>query len=136
MITQLIASAALLFGAWMGLFALFKPSWVAGVTGLQARDGHPEGPSEFRGTLGGLFLFSHLVSVILLWKLDQMSAPIIVVPLAAAWFGSGFGRVVSICLDIGTATRQNWIWVGFEMGMGLLISLPFLALVKLVHFLG
>ena len=57
MITQLIASAALLFGAWMGLFALFKPSWVAGVTGLQARDGHPEGPSEFRGTLGGLFLF-------------------------------------------------------------------------------
>ena len=136
MITQLIASAALLFGAWMGLFALFKPSWVAGATGLQARDGHPEGSSEFRGTLGGLFLFSHLVSVISLWKLDQMSAPIIVVPLAAAWLGAASGRTVSIFMDDGTATRQNWIWVGFELGMGVAISLPFLSLIKLVHFTG
>jgi hypothetical protein len=136
MIVQLIASAALGFGAWMGLFALFRPTWVAGITGLQARADHPEGVSEFRATLGGMFFLGHLASLVCLWMLDQMIAPVITIPLGVSWIGSGLGRVVSILKDEGAATRQNWIWVGFEIGLGLLILLPFIAMLKLVYFLG
>ncbi|MAK60406.1 MAG: hypothetical protein CMK09_05465 [Ponticaulis sp.] len=136
LITQLISSAILAFGAWMGLYSMLKPSWGSKTVGLIPLPGHAEGPSEFRATFGGLFFFGHLVTLILLWKLDQLSAPIVTCPLAACWIGSGIGRMISIWRDEGTATRLNWIWVGFEMGMGILIALPFLVLLKLVHFIG
>lgn len=128
MILQLIASATLAFGAWMGLYSMLKPSWGSKAVGLVPKDGHPEGPSEFRASFGGLFFFGHLATLILLWKLDPLSAPVVLVALSAAWCGSGLGRILSIIKDEGTATRLNWIWVAFEMGMGLAISLPFLYL--------
>lgn len=128
MIAQWISSLTLAFGAWMGLYSMLKPSWGSKTVGLQPIEGHAEGPSEFRATFGGLFFFGHLFTLIALWKLDQMSAPVVCIPLAAAWCGSGLGRILSIFRDNGTATRLNWIWVGFEFGMGILISLPMLQL--------
>ncbi len=136
MIAQVISSLALAFGAWMGLFAMLKPDWISRTVGLQPVEGHAEAPSEFRGTLGGLFFFSHLVTLVLLWYLDQMVAPVIVIPLAAAWMGAGTGRLLSILKDVGTNTRQNWIWVGFEFGLGALIVLPFIMMLRLIHITG
>lgn len=133
MIAQFVSSAALLFGAWMGLYSMLKPAWGSKTVGLVPISGHSEGPSEFRATFGGLFLFGHLVTLFLLWRLDPMSAPMITLPLSAAWIGSGIGRTLSIFLDDGTGTRLNWIWVGFEVGMGLAIGLPVIMLLKLVH---
>ncbi|MAI88904.1 DUF4345 family protein [Ponticaulis sp.] len=132
MISQLISTAALLFGAWMGLYSMLKPSWGSKTVGLKPIEGHREGISEFRATFGGMFLFGHLITVFFLWELDQMSAPIITIPLAFAWGGAGFGRVISILKDAGARTRQNMIWVAFEMGMGLLIILPFLMMLRMI----
>lgn len=129
LIPQLIATAALLFGAWMGLYSMLKPAWGSKTVGLVPIEGHAEGPSEFRATFGGLFLFGHLVSAIGLWMFDPMVAPLICVPLAAAWVGSGLGRTLSIVLDQGTATKQNYIWVAFEVGMGIAIAVPLVAFV-------
>ncbi len=136
MIAQVISSLTLAFGAWMGLFAMLKPDWISRTVGLTPTEGHAEGASEFRGTLGGLFFFSHLTTLVLLWYLDQMIAPIIVIPLAAAWAGSGIGRMLSIWRDEGTNTRQNWIWVGFELGFSALIILPFIMMLLLIHITG
>jgi len=136
MISQLIASAILAFGAWMGFYSLIKPSWGSKTVGLIPMPGHAEGQSGFRATFGGLFLMAHLSTLVLLWWLDQMVAPVIVVPLAAGWVGAGLGRMISIWRDDGAATRQNWIWVGFELGMGCLIALPFVMMLKLVYFFG
>lgn len=136
MIAQLISSAALAFGAWMGLYSMLKPSWGSKTVGLTPIAGHKEGVSEFRATFGGMLFFGHLITLVALWMLDQMIAPIMVLPLAAGWCGSGLGRMLSIWKDEGAATRQNWIWVGFEIGLGVIISLPFLMLIRLIHILG
>lgn len=135
MISQLISSAALLFGAWMGLYSMLKPSWGSKAVGLEPIPGNKEGQSEFRATFGGMFVAGHLATVVCLWRLDQMISPIIVIPLAAAWIGAGLGRVFSIYKDDGAATRQNWIWVALELGLGVVISVPFLSLLKLVYFI-
>ena len=134
MITQLISSATLIFGAWMGLYSMLKPQWGSKTVGLVPIAGHSEGQSEFRATFGGLFLAGHAATLILLWALDQMSAPIVTLPLAAAWIGSGCGRILSILKDYGAATRQNWIWVGFEYAMGVLICAPAIALFISIKF--
>lgn len=136
MIAQIISSLALAFGAWMGLYSMLKPAWGSKTVGLRPIEGNREGASEFRATFGGLFLFGHLITLILLWRLDQMIAPVICVPMAAAWFGAGSGRVLSILLDKDTATRQNWVWVAMEYGMALAIILPFLMMIRLVHVSG
>lgn len=127
-ITDLIATIALAFGAWMGVYAMLKPRWASRVVGLSQTPGNAEGASEFRATYGGLFLFSHLATLAALNGLSPEVAPVIVLPLAAGWFGAGIGRTLSILRDDGTATRQNVIWVGFEAAMGLLIGLPLLSL--------
>ena len=124
MLSQIVSSLALIFGAWMGLYSMLKPSWGSRTVGLKPIEGHAEGVSEFRSSFGGFFLAGHLGTLFLLWKLDPMSAPVVTFPLGAAWIGSGCGRVLSIYLDEGAATRQNWIWVGFEWAMGVLIALP------------
>ena len=136
MIAQLISSIVLVFGAWMGLYSMLKPEWGSRTVGLRPIEGNREGISEFRASYGGMFLFGHLVTVILLWYLDQMVSPIVTIPLAAAWVGAGTGRLISIWKDAGANTRQNWIWVGFEMTMGILIVLPFVLMLRLIHISG
>lgn len=135
LIAQSIASLTLAFGAWMGLYSMLKPAWGSKTVGLVPKPGHAEGPSEFRATFGGMFLAGHVFTLIALWKLDQVTAPIVCIPLAAAWIGSGLGRTLSILKDEGTNTRLNWIWVCFEIGMGVLIALPMIVLLKLVHII-
>ena len=134
MLAQLIASAALAFGAWMGLYSMLKPRWGSKTVGLVPIEGHAEGISEFRATFGGMFLFGHLATLVALWKLDQMVSPVVCFPLAAAWIGSGLGRALSILRDDGAATRQNWIWVGFEVAMGVLIAVPLILMVIKIPF--
>lgn len=136
MIAQLIASATLLFGAWMGVYSMLKPSWGSKVVGLEPIAGHREGISEFRATFGGLFLFGHLATLVCLWLLDPMVSPVICIPLAAAWIGAGLGRCLSILRDDGANTRQNVIWVAMEIGMGAAISLPMLVLFIDILLLG
>ncbi len=131
MASNLLASLALVFGAWMGARSLIQPEWGSKVVGLSVTPGKPEGKSEFRGTLGGMFLLGHLVTLIGLWRFDAMVAPLIVIPLAAGWFGAAFGRTVSIFLDDGTRTRLNWIWVALELGMAIAIAAPLIAFARL-----
>ena len=122
----LIALPALAFGGWMGLYSMLKPSWGSKAVGLSATPGNHEGYSEFRATYGGLFFFGHLSALVGLFMFDSLVAPLVCVPLAAGWLGAGLGRMLSITRDADANTRQNWIWVGFEWGMGVLIGLPLL----------
>lgn len=65
--SEIIAAIALLFGAVIGLAALFAPDWAARTVRL-VPDPAPAmsgGYSEFRATYGGLFLFSHLMTLVL-----------------------------------------------------------------------
>jgi hypothetical protein len=131
----IISLIALGLGALMGLVALFNPTWASNTVRLvESPDpAKPGGYSEFRATYGGLFLFSHLTSFVMLLTFSRADAsPILglmaVVPMSAAWFGASVGRVFSLLLD-GNQNRGlglNHIWVPFELLFGLAIIAPLL----------
>lgn len=131
---EVISVAALFFGAFLGLAALFSPAWASRLVRL-VEDPDPQRPggfSEFRATFGGLFLFSHLITALLvmrLWSADQaILTTLIVLPLAFGWIGAGFGRFVSLVLDTDKNRAQGMIpvWIATELAMGLAIAAPFL----------
>lgn len=134
---EILSIITLGLGALMGLGAMFSPSWASGVVRLVA-DPNPDKPggyAEFRATYGGLFLFSHLMTLALLLtfsKLDTDAAPIMglvaVMPLAAGWVGAGIGRLFSLIMDRSNnrANGMNPTWIAFEIVFGLAIAAPFL----------
>ncbi|MDX1293495.1 MAG: hypothetical protein R3265_11855 [Hyphomonas sp.] len=135
-IGEIISLVALLFGAVIGLSAMFSPAWASRVVRLVEDPDplRPGGFSEFRATYGGLFLFSHLMTAILVMNLsgaEGILTTLVVLPLAAGWIGAGVGRLMSLVFD----RRQNRepglipVWIPLEIILGLAIAAPFL------HFL-
>lgn len=134
---EYISVATLFFGAFLGLAAIFSPAWASRLVRLVEDPDplRPGGFSEFRATYGGLFLFSHLITAMLvmrLWKADQdILTTLIVLPLAFGWIGAGFGRFMSLILDTSRNRAPGMIpvWIATELAMGLAIGAPFLQFV-------
>ena len=82
-IGEIISLITLLAGAVLGLSAMFSPAWASRVVRLVEDPDplRPGGYSEFRATYGGLFLFSHLMTAILLLNLGNTEPEILTVQL-------------------------------------------------------
>lgn len=133
-ITEIISITALGFCAILGLASLLSPKWAAGIVRLQA-DPDPDKPggfSEFRATYGGLLLMLHLCAVAILMQADlKLYYKIFTIfPIAAAWFGAGLGRTVSLLLDKDENRSAGMIpiWIPLEILLGLAIAAPVLQL--------
>ena len=133
-IGEIISLITLLIGAVLGLSAMFSPAWASRVVRLVEDPDplRPGGYSEFRATYGGLFLFSHLMTAILLVNLGgsepETLTSIVVLPLAAGWVGAGVGRLMSRILDRIKNREPGMIpvWIVFEIIFGLAIAAPFI----------
>ena len=62
-IGEIISVVTLLFGAVLGLSAMFSPAWASRIVRLVEDPDplRPGGYSEFRATYGGLFLFALVI---------------------------------------------------------------------------
>ena len=133
-IGEIISLITLLIGAVLGLSAMFSPAWASRVVRLVEDPDplRPGGYSEFRATYGGLFLFSHLMTAILLVNLGgsepEILTSIVVLPLAAGWIGAGVSRLMSRILDRIKNREPGMIpvWIVFEIIFGLAIAAPFI----------
>ena len=133
-IGEIISLITLLAGAVLGLSAMFSPAWASRVVRLVEDPDplRPGGYSEFRATYGGLFLFSHLMTAILLLNLGNTEPEIltvlVVLPLAAGWVGAGVGRLMSRILDRQKNREPGMIpvWIVLEIIFGLAIAAPFI----------
>ena len=129
----IISLIALAGAAIFGLMALFNPRWVAGFLHLTEDPDplKPGGFSEFRATFGGLFLFLHMMAFVLILA-TQSGRPIltimIVTPIAAAWIGAGFGRMLSYILDKEKNRSSAHVlkFMALEYVSGLAIMAPML----------
>ncbi|MEP1598583.1 MAG: hypothetical protein ABJM18_09525 [Hyphomonas sp.] len=133
-IGEIISLVTLLFGAVLGLSAMFSPAWASKIVRLVEDPDplRPGGYSEFRATYGGLFLFSHLMAAVLILNLGSAEPDIlttlVVLPLAAGWIGAGIGRLMSLVFD-RTKNREAGlipVWIPMEIILGLAIAAPFL----------
>ncbi|MCA8901617.1 MAG: hypothetical protein KDA53_10230 [Hyphomonas sp.] len=125
---EVISSVALVFGAGLGLGALFFPNWAAGVVRLMEDPDplKPGGFSEFRATYGGLFLFSHLMTLVIIIKMPAVFSVMAALPLAAGWIGAGLGRAFSLLMDRERNREPGLIpvWIPMELIIGLAIAAP------------
>lgn len=129
-ILTIISAAALLAGALMGLASLFAPKWAQGVVRL-VPDPDPDRPggfSEFRATYGGLLFMLHMTALVLLLRVGGLFAIFAIMPVAAAWFGAGVGRLFSYILDTkeNRGTGMILVWIPLELALGLAIACPVL----------
>lgn len=129
--SEIIALVALGFGTALGLGALFLPEWASNFVRLKADPDRPGGYSEFRATYGGLFLFAHLTTFIIVLMPMPIFAVSAVLPLSAGWFGAAIGRLFSMVLDRtkGGDARIVMIWMASEVVLGLAIAAPILQFV-------
>tara|TARA_R110000796_G_scaffold95599_2_gene200966 strand:+ start:2416 stop:2835 length:420 start_codon:yes stop_codon:yes gene_type:complete len=133
-IGEIISLVTLLFGAVLGLSAMFSPAWASKIVRLVEDPDplRPGGYSEFRATYGGLFLFSHLMTAVLILNLGSAEPDIlttlVVLPLAAGWIGAGIGRLMSLVFDRPKNREAGLIpvWIPMEIILGLAIAAPFL----------
>ena len=116
-LSDMSALLGCLIGGGMGFYAMLRPSWASQIVRLQATPGLVEGKSEFRGTYGGLFFFSHALAAYAIASGLEGAA------LGAAILGAGVGRVISIFLDRAW-TGLNAFNVGFESVLGALLAAP------------
>ena len=125
---ELLALAALGFGALLGLGALFAPEWASRFVRLKADPDRPGGYSEFRATYGGLFLLAHLTAFLIILKAPPAIAVFAVLPLSAGWIGAAMGRAFSAVLDRGKGSGAPivLIWMASEVALGLAIAAPIL----------
>lgn len=122
-IVEILALTGALIGGGLGAGSLIFPRWGSKVTHLVPDPEHPSGFSEFRAGFGGLFLFLHLAVIATIIGGNGLIGASFAA--SAAWFGSGLGRLVSFAAD-KTATPYNWMNVGIELGLGLLLLAPFI----------
>jgi len=129
MIAKYISMAGLLFGAWAGLIALFRPAQIASSLRLQANPAKPGGYAEFRATFGGVFFMIHAVALLLVLRLDTAQSALVVMPIAAAWLGAAIARSLSMFLD-GEPNGEGGInryWVMLEIVVATVIAAPLLS---------
>lgn len=129
-ILALISAATLLAGSLMGLAALIAPKWAQGVVRLvpDPSPDRPGGFSEFRATYGGLFFMLHMTALVMLVQVGGILAIFAIMPVAAAWFGAGFGRIISYLVDNKENRAPGLIpvWIPVELALGLAIASPVL----------
>lgn len=120
---------ALCFGAYLGARGLLDPRRASRLVRLQA-DEQGGGFAEFRATYGGVFLGLHGMALLLTLYWLMSSAPSIgsiaagaSLPIAAAWAGAAFGRIVSMWRD-KTDTHFNRISAGVEAAVAAAIGAP------------
>lgn len=85
------AAATVLFG----VFAMFAPRLTLRLLRLTTLSLHPEAVAEARATIGGFYIGTGLMALLLF---DQ---PMVQMVLGAAWLFAAFGRLVSILSDQG-----------------------------------
>lgn len=129
MIAKYISMAGLLFGAWAGLIALFRPAQIASSLRLQANPAKPGGYAEFRATFGGVFFMIHAVALLLVLRLDAAQSALVVMPIAAAWLGAAIARSLSMFLDSEPNGDGgiNRYWVMLEVVVATVIAAPLLS---------
>ncbi len=131
MISWLVAAAALLVGAGLGLLGLLAPARAAKLVKLQESDAG--GFAEFRATFGGVFFGLHAVGFagVLATLSGAPGAQAFTLGalgcLAAGWIGAAAGRILSMAAD-KTNTGFNRVSVLVELALGLAHLAPFLAL--------
>lgn len=119
----------LCFGAFLGARGLLDPHWASKLVRLQA-DEQGGGFAEFRATYGGVFLGLHGMALLLTLYWLMSSAPAIgsiaagaSLPIAAAWAGAAFGRLLSMWRDKAD-TPFNRVSAGVEAAMAVAIGAP------------
>ncbi len=124
---EIPAILALLFGAGLGLGGLFAPDWASKIVRLIPDPTRPSGYSEFRGTYGGFFLFSHLMTLVLVINTPDVLSLVASLPIGMAWLGAGTGRFFSLMLDKAKnrETGPIPVWIAIEFAMGLAILSTF-----------
>ena len=122
-LSYLISSAALAFGAGLGLKGIFDPAWAGKLVRLQPENGQPEGFAEFRSTLGGMFLGLHLAALICtgLWKGEAGLAACTI--LSAGWLMTAFGRFIAYHKDPDCRHPHVVMSIWIEVIAGVLIAL-------------
>lgn len=125
-VLDLLAIAALAFGALYGLACLANPQWAATSVRLQADPDRPGGFAEFRATFGGTLAGLHLMALAIVFLFPASVAMAALAVMAAGWFGAALGRSASLVLDRDKAVNPslNWKLVGLEIIVGLALIVP------------
>ena len=114
-----LADGAALFSLGLGLLGLFMPARALSLVGLQQVPGLAHSISEVRATYGGVFIGASLYPLL-------TGAPQAFLTLACCWIAAGIARLGSVVVD-RAATRFNFISIAFELGIGILLALPYRA---------
>jgi len=114
-----LGDAAALFSLGLGLLGLFMPARALRLVGLQQVPGLAHSISEVRATYGGVFVGASLYPLV-------TGAPQAFLTLACCWLFAGLARLASVVVD-RAATRFNFVSIAFELGIGVLLALPYRA---------
>jgi hypothetical protein len=130
-VSWMMAGAAALAGAGMGLASLVVPRWGARVVRLAPDPRWPGGWAEFRSSYGGAILLAHVAVLLTLAMSFQAGSGAVTgasFAVALYWLGMAAGRAVSMAADAGRGvrTRYNALAIGFETLMGLALAAPFI----------
>jgi hypothetical protein len=112
----LAATASAIFTAAIGIFGMFMPEKALRLINLDFNPDRPEGKTEVRATLGGLFVCAGLFCV---WS----QTPEAFGTLGAAWLGAALIRSVFMIPD-RSATGINLVSVAVEVFVGIWLILP------------
>jgi Domain of unknown function (DUF4345) len=97
----------------MGLMGLLLPKVAARFTGLSAGN-NKTAFAEFRATFGGMFVVMGFLPI---WT----GSSIAFMMAGCIWLGAAMGRLVSVFFDEGYKETKNFVGIGFETGIGLLL---------------
>lgn len=128
----MVAGAASVIGACMGLLSLIVPQWGASVVRLAPDPRWKGGFAEFRASYGGALALAHGAVLLTLAMSAQAGAGSVMgasFAVALYWGGMALGRAASMVLDSQkeTLTGYNAGAVGFETLMALALAAPFIA---------
>ena len=118
-LTGILMHALYLGGVWAAVKAGMGSGLSALIVGLQPVPGLAHSISEVRATYGGVFIGASLYPLL-------TGAPPAFLTLACCWLFAGVARLASVVVD-RAATQFNFIAIAFELGMGVLLALPYRA---------
>ena len=130
--TLLLAGAAAVIGALLGLVALFWPGKAAEIVRLRPDWDVEGGFAEFRATFGGLLLMAHLAVLLAIVMREQAGMASVIgasFAVGAGWLGAAIGRGLSMLVDHRehrTRTRYNAFSTVLELALALALLAPWL----------
>ena len=122
-LTIYLAYGAALFSLALGVLGLIAPSRALTLIGLQLVPGLAHSISETRATYGGVFIGASLVPI-------MTGEPYAFLTLAGCWLAAGIARSLSVVID-NAATQFNFVSIAVELGVGMLLAVPYLGAVAL-----